>query len=73
MNSVQKIVAKFGSTRRAAARTMQRNPKTVEAWERRGAIPRRQQHHLLRRARALGVALSPADFFDLSDIEEEAA
>lgn len=40
---------------------------TVQGWRGRGYIPSRQQQAVLNAARAAGITLAPADFFEVED------
>lgn len=56
----------LGGTR-PASRILERPPSTVQAWKKSGVIPARQQPDVLRKARAAGVPMTPADFFRTMD------
>lgn len=60
---VASIIDKFGGQVPMAAATGV-DQSTIAHWKRRGIIPARQQQKILDAARRLGIAISPADFFD---------
>lgn len=57
------IIAKLGGVRAAAA-LLGKPPSTVSHWIASGFIPAQHQQETLDAARANGIELSPADFFD---------
>lgn len=61
---VDRIIAKFGGLSATSRALGHENPSTVQGWKERGVIPARQQSKVLEAARALEIAMSPADFFD---------
>jgi len=63
-----KIIKRFGGTRAAAA-AMRLPPSTVQSWKDTGLIPAKHQQKILDAARANGIALEPADFFDAPDVQ----
>lgn len=62
-NAAVRIIGLFGGTR-AAARKIGVAKSTVQSWKENGHIPARRQQLVLDRARALGVAVTPASFFE---------
>jgi hypothetical protein len=62
------IIERLGGVRPLARLLGHRNPTTVQGWADRGVIPSRQQQAVLIAARNSGVALTPADFFNLDSI-----
>lgn len=63
MTPVARIIDKFGGIR-PLARALNRPVSTVQSWKDRGAVPHRRQAELLEYARAHGIELTPAEFFD---------
>jgi D-beta-D-heptose 7-phosphate kinase/D-beta-D-heptose 1-phosphate adenosyltransferase len=64
MTPAQRIIARFGGVTALARALGQRNPTTVQGWKQRGLIPARRQQQVLDAAQALGISLTPRDFFD---------
>lgn len=64
MTQAEQIIAKCGGVNALARALGHKHPTTVSSWHRRGWIPARQQPVVLEAAKALGVLLTPADFFD---------
>lgn len=64
MGYATKIIEKFGGTRAMAA-VLRMAPSTVQSWKVSGRIPDRHKTFVLDKALASGIAISPADFFDL--------
>ncbi|MGE0714813.1 MAG: carph-isopro domain-containing protein [Alphaproteobacteria bacterium] len=60
---IDRIIAKFGSQAALAEAAGVSQP-SVAGWRKHGLIPSRRQAAVLAAARARGIALEPADFFD---------
>lgn len=63
MTQAERIIEKFGGLTATARALNHLNPTTVQGWKERGFIPARQQPLVLDAARALGLDMTPADFF----------
>lgn len=63
MAYASKIIDRFGGTR-AMATALGLPPSTVQSWKEVGLIPAKHQQAILDEARARGIDLEPADFFD---------
>lgn len=79
MNPAQRVVKRFGGPK-VVADILGLHPNRVSAWQRSkqsggadGRIPGQHQQPLLDFARANGIDLSPADFFDLPNETAPAA
>lgn len=73
MSQAERIIAKFGTQERLADAIGCRQ-NVISGWKKRGFVPAPQQPKVLEVARALGIDLSPDDFFDLpADSSVEAA
>jgi hypothetical protein len=72
MSHAPSIIQKFGGIR-PMARALGLPASTVQDWKESGLIPARHQQAVLNKARELGVALAPDDFFDVSAGKEGAA
>lgn len=59
------IINKFGGTRKFAA-ALNLPPSTVQSWKDTGRIPSKHQQAVLDRAREKGLAVSPDDFFEVT-------
>lgn len=66
MSQAERIIEKFGGIR-PMAEAMKVPPSTVQGWKEAGFIPSRRQQAVLSTARARGIELSPADFFELPE------
>lgn len=66
MSYSRKIIQKFGGIN-PMARILDIPPSTVQGWKERGVIPARRQVEVIEAARREGIAVSPADFFDMPD------
>lgn len=64
----QRIIDAFGGIR-AAARRFERPPSTVQHWYE-TAIPARHQQMFLTGAKEDGLNLTPADFFELPNVDD---
>lgn len=64
MSPAEKIITKFGGIKPMARLLGHRWPSRVQGWKEAGVIPARAQQDVLEAARANGIELSPADFFD---------
>ena len=64
MTPAQRIIASFGGVTALARALGHRSPTTVQGWKQRGLIPARRQQQVLDIAQALGISLTPGDFFD---------
>lgn len=65
MSYVSKIINAFGGVR-PMARELSRPVSTVHSWKDRGSIPDDEKPAVLERARALGIGLTEADFFPMT-------
>lgn len=65
MTPVDRVISKFGGVPALARLLGHSHPTTVYGWKDRGVIPVRQQPILIALARDKGIALEPADFFDI--------
>jgi hypothetical protein len=72
MTYVDKIVTVFGGVR-PMAKLLSLPPTTVSSWKVRGSIPDRQKALVLTVSDREGFNLSPADFFPLESLTEDAA
>lgn len=63
MSYASSIIERLGGVR-PAANLLGFPPTTVQEWKSAGVIPARRQQHVLNMARANGIDLRPADFFD---------
>lgn len=63
MSTASTIIDLFGGTR-LAARRLGLPVSTVQSWKTKGQIPSRRQQQVLDRARAHGIAVTPASFFE---------
>ncbi|HEY2010558.1 MAG TPA: hypothetical protein VGH23_16330 [Rhizomicrobium sp.] len=63
MNQAERIISKF-RTQEALANAIGCRQSVIAGWKRRGFVPAPQQGRVLAAAAALGLDLSPADFFD---------
>jgi hypothetical protein len=64
MRPAERIIDRFGGIAALARALGHRNSSTVQGWKERGVIPIRQIENVLAAARARGVLLSHADFFE---------
>lgn len=71
MTYIEKIVDAFGGVRPLAA-AMARPVSTVSSWKRRGSIPDDQKPDILKASDALGLGLTPADFFPFDNQDQVA-
>lgn len=70
MAHASKIIGRFHGTRKMAA-ALELPPSTIQSWKDTGLIPAKHQQAVLDKARDLGIALEPADFFDLPSTADE--
>ena len=63
MRPAERIIQKFGGIRPMAA-ALNVPVSTVQNWKESGLIPAGRQQRILDRSLALGIDLTPADFFD---------
>jgi hypothetical protein len=60
------IIRRFGSTYKLAS-ALGCGQSVIAGWKKRGHIPGDRQQEVLDAARAKGIALEPADFFERSE------
>lgn len=65
MSTASHIIDLFGGTRPAASK-LGLAVSTVQSWKTKGYIPAPHQQNVLDKARALGIAVTPASFFEVN-------
>ena len=64
LSPARRIITKFGGLTGLARALGHQHVTTVQGWWMRASIPARRQAEVMRAAKAAGVDLEPADFFD---------
>jgi D-beta-D-heptose 7-phosphate kinase/D-beta-D-heptose 1-phosphate adenosyltransferase len=73
MTPAQRIIASFGGVTALARALGHRGPTTVQGWKQRGLIPARRQQQVLDAGQALGISITPQDFFEIATAAPAAA